>query len=223
MAPGWRLLPADQGQRPFQRPFISSGHLAESAGTSSQPLFRVTRSLENVAEGSWPTTGAIVLACCRQGPPSPSGEGRGRDLGREFLPRPRAQAGRREGSADGVVRSQALWGPVSRSTSSDRPHQPSSPLREVRPGTARRWVAGARPCRAGSSLHRDVLTTLCTLSPPTSPLRRGTPPYLSAPARLPSVPTPHLLLTPATKTANNNNGASLGAVSLNEFRGCTCP
>lgn len=36
-------------------PSLAGGHLAESAGTPSQPLFRVTRSLENVAEGGWPT------------------------------------------------------------------------------------------------------------------------------------------------------------------------
>lgn len=52
---------------PSNGPSLVSGHLAESAGTSSQPLFRVTRSLENVAEGDQPTTGAIVLVCCGWG------------------------------------------------------------------------------------------------------------------------------------------------------------
>lgn len=56
---------------------LVSGHLAESAGTSSQPLFRVTRSLENVAEGDWPTTGAIVLVCRGWGRPRPIWTGQG--------------------------------------------------------------------------------------------------------------------------------------------------
>ena len=46
-------------------PSLASGHLAESAGTCSRPLLRVTRSLENVAGGSLPSTAAIVHACCR--------------------------------------------------------------------------------------------------------------------------------------------------------------
>lgn len=179
-------------------PSLASGHLAESAGTSSQPLFRVTRSLENVAEGSWPTTGAIVLVCCRQGLPSPSGQGRGRDLGREVLPRPRAQAGRREGSADGVVRSQALRGPVSGSTSSDRPHQPSSPpgdLPEVRPRTARRWVLGARPCGAAPRLCVETFSPpLRMLSPRRLPgTRHPALPLVTCPPPLRphSPPAPH--------------------------------
>lgn len=77
-------------------PSLAGGHLAESAGTSSPPLFRVTRSLENVAAGDQPTTGAIVLACRSRGWPSPSGQGRGHDLSRsrEVLPRPRMRPGR---------------------------------------------------------------------------------------------------------------------------------
>ena len=58
-------------------PSLVSGHLAESAGTSSQPLFRVTRSLENVAEGGRPTTGAIVLICRGRGRPRPIWTGQG--------------------------------------------------------------------------------------------------------------------------------------------------
>ena len=58
-------------------PSLVSGHLAESAGTSSRPLFRVTRSLEDVAQGDQPTTGAIVLACRGRGQPRPIWTGQG--------------------------------------------------------------------------------------------------------------------------------------------------
>lgn len=82
---------------------LASGHLAESAGPSSRPLFRVTRSLENAAEGDWPTTGAIVLACRRRGGPKPIwiGQGARPQQCREVLPTAD------ERGADGVVRSQA--------------------------------------------------------------------------------------------------------------------
>lgn len=120
------------------------------------------------------------------------------------------------------MRSQALWGPVSGSTSSDRPRQPSSPPRELRPSTARRWVGAGVKGGGWGSLAPAVqpLVSVAFAPPlrmrrlPDISLRRGTAPYLSSPVWLPPVPTPHLLLTPAVKA---------GSSVAEEFRGWTRP
>ena len=86
-------------------PSLVSGHLAESAGTSSRPLFRVTRSLENVAEGDRPTTGAIVLARRGRGQPRPIWTGQG------SRPQPLLRGPAKTLGAASLVRGECRWRP----------------------------------------------------------------------------------------------------------------